>query len=257
MGESRILDLFLFSGQSSLPLKSLVEETISQEPAEIYRERMTSNILVTGSQNNLKHSFENRTPTLWTDFILKEIQNHYWDSIIVLVFIYLLLAIYLNSFIRSFLLLTFLMLITSFNICLRWIVPLSFSIDSLWMIPASTVMSFAILLILTRIVDVERSRGIDRDHSISDLRSQLLMPIACSTVPFAMSFIYKPLMAGGQGFWFEGILLGLFQLLNLVLLSRYIYPIFYLESEEFIEKKIYNTYLRWKKLQMKIWSKPN
>ncbi|HND84282.1 MAG TPA: hypothetical protein PLU50_00680, partial [Pseudobdellovibrionaceae bacterium] len=257
MGDSRILDLYLSSGQSSVPLKSLIEESITQEPAEIYRERMASNILVTGSLDNLKLSAEKRTPTLWTDFILKEIQNHYWDSLIVLVFIYLLLAIYLNSFIRSFLLLTFLMLMTSFNICLRWLIPISFSIDSLWMIPTNAIVCFAILLILTRIVDVERSRGIDRDLSISDLRAQLLMPIACSAIPFAISFIYKPLMNGGQGFWFEGGFLGLFQLINLSLLSRYIYPIFYLESEEFIEKKIYNTYLRWKKRQMKVWSKPS
>ncbi len=246
-----VADLYISGANgTSIPLKHLIEEKTQIESSEIYRERMSEFKLIKGPSSNLKTSPTQATNSSWTEYLKKEIKNHYRDFAIYLIFSYFVLAIYLNSFIRSLLLLGFLVLPASAILLTRIVLPIPFHVDSLWLITISTCLLFLVILTQTRIIDMDRTRGFDRDDSIADLKAQMLMPLSFVLLPFLVSLIAKSLISI-SGFWHEGLYISLGFGLCLFFINRYLFPLFYLESEEFIEKKIYNTYLFWRNFKQK------
>lgn len=186
-------------------------------------------------------------PTPWADYLLEQFRDFKDFHLISLIFLFFLFAIYLNSFIRSGLLMIFVLSTAGFVYLLREILPTPYHLDSLWLLYMGPFMALFQILVLTRVIDIERSRGYDRDLCIEETKEEFAPTVyICSWVLIVAIFIsglseYLPGLPT-LGLWKEGIFISLFTGVILLVSAHILFPLFYMTSEEFVDRILFRIY---------------
>lgn len=236
-------------GENARAVRLLASSEIRVEPSTILRNRMiVADVLQFKPSlwySNLKREPARESiPTQWTGFVLDQFSRYTRAHGITLVFFMLFLSLYLNSFARAGILVIYALATTSGTGLFYRFLPGALHTDCLWMLPLVPWVGLVAYLVISRVVDVERSRGHDRDLAIEEVRIQF-----APAVREAMVFVIASLAALGildwipflpsQGVWREGLFIALLCAVSTWLLFRYIFPVIYLRSEELLEDAAY------------------
>ena len=194
-------------------------------------------------------------PTAWTGYLLSQFERFKEFHLVSFVFLFFLFAIYLNSFVRSILLLLFSLSITSFLFLINLFFKVPFHADSLWLLYMGVFIALFQILVYTRIIDIERSRGYDRNLSIEEVRTHLAPGVYICSWIFVFALVISGLtekfsFLPSLGFWSEATYVGLLTAIFLPVSTHFLFPLFYLTSEEAINKlafRVYRLAMIWKK----------
>lgn len=226
-----------------MQLKLLTTSSYQQLDSSVYRNRLQKfNFVNYGSRNLLSQT--NLMPSQWTSYILNQFKEYYFGYISVGIYCFLLLAIYINSFVRPFILL-------GLGIAALGIGPLimitfhwPFHVDSLAFISLAGWFCIGIILLFSRVCDTERTRGHDRDDVVEDIREQLI-PVFHGTAylfclgVFLTSIFSQWVDANYFSFWSDAWIIALISSGVCYLTFNYLIPLFYLEGEEFLEERAF------------------
>jgi hypothetical protein len=122
---------------------------------------------------------------------------------------------------------------------------LNFHVDSLAFVNLTGWFVMALILIVTRICDTERSRGHDRDDVVEDIRVQFMpaffVNVICFCVSiFCASILSRYLQRDYFSFWYEAWIVAILILAIGYFTIKYAITLFYLEGEEFIEDRAFS-----------------
>lgn len=233
------------------PVRLLTQAKLQSDPSQIIRDN-----LVTGDHFIVNEEFNNGTfnspvhklsPTPWSQYLLNQFQEFKDLHLVSLIFLFFLFAIYLNSFIRSGMLMIFVIATVGFVYLFREVIPSAYHADSLWLLYIGPFMALFQILVLTRIIDIERSRGHDRDLCIEEAKEEFAPTVyICSWVLIIAIFIaglteYIPGIPT-LGLWKEGVFISAFTAVILLVSSHILFPLFYLNSEEFVDRILFRIY---------------
>ena len=249
-------------------LRLLVDSRIDFLASEIHRNRMQAADLVELDTSITKGNFKvgpsnGIVATQWTSYMMGQIDAFNWQHVSVAAFLYLLLALYLNSFVRATILVGLLGVPYSVGSGLRMLAPGVFHADSLWLFAFVPWLSLVQLLVLARIADVERIRGHDRDLVVNECRLQVAPSVLISILffPATLAIVGCFSMSGlvpEPGLWKEALGAGVIGAIITWLTALRIFPLFYLEAEETVERLVIQSVLRARALRRKIFgSEPN
>ena len=190
---------------------------------------------------------EGMQPTPWAEYLLEQFRAFKDFHLISLIFLFFLFAIYLNSFIRSGLLMIFVLSTAGFVYLLRELLPTPYHLDSLWLLYMGPFMALFQILVLTRVIDIERSRGYDRDLCIAEIKEEFAPTVyICSWVLIVAILVsgiseYLPGLPT-LGLWREGIFISVFTGVILLVSAHILFPLFYMTSEEFVDRILFRVY---------------
>jgi hypothetical protein len=252
---SQLLGELLLAGKDenteSKPIRVLTTEEITQTFGAIRRDN-----LVEGDHYYFKEGSHSGTfrpppidlrPTPWSAYLISEFKQFKDLHFVSLVFLFFLFAIYLNSFVRSAMLMIFVLASVGFVYMCRELIPSPFHLDSVWLLYLPAFLALFQILVLTRVIDIERTRGIDRDLSLRFVQQSFAPAVfMCSFV-----IVLAVLLAGvseqllfslSLGFWKEGLFIAVMTAVILVVSQKVLFPLFYLVSEEFVDRIVFRIY---------------
>lgn len=228
-----------------LRLGLILEPKITLYPSQVFRSQLTrvnevtlSNEITGGNflhkvDNDLKPSPKTKK---WFDQHKIFLKNKW----IVMVFTFILMSLYLNSFFRGGALTIFAFAASGAISIWKFAMSSTYHLDSLWFdwVPMWVVLS--VILLLSRMVDVERLRGSDRGLVLPDMERNFSYVVK-SVIPFCgLSFITLGAMdflpwSLSSYFYYEGVLVGVISLLLGYLSFYYLFRLFYISGDEFVE----------------------
>lgn len=236
----------------SISIDALTTARFEQKPARIVRDNMIEGDRVRPQADRSRGSFQPRLdsrifPTPWTDYLLKQYRDFQTTQWLSLIFVFLLFAIYLNSFIRSALVVFFALATTGFVLLVRGLIPETFHSDSLWLLQVGTFLALFQILVSARIIDIERSRGSDRDLCIEEIKREFAPTVFLCSITFVIAIFVGGLtefipFLPAMGFWKEGVVLALLMAAILVYSAHILFALFYLSSEEFLDRWMFRAY---------------
>jgi hypothetical protein len=186
-------------------------------------------------------------PNPWSSFLLDELNAFSEFHYVSLLFLFILLSLYLNSFVRGALVFIFTLVPTALFFLFRTVLPGVYNADSLWMLYVVPWSSVFVLLIISRIVDIERTRGFDRDISVEEIRRHFAPSIAMTmwfvvACFFVMGVTEQLSFVPSLGFWKEGLLVAVLVAFMDWLTNRTLFPLFYFTSEEAVDSILFRVY---------------
>lgn len=236
-------------------VRALMSMSVSNVEESIFRDNMSRGDRIefkeeVGGQNFSRDFPEEVQPTPWTSFLLEQFQRYKSYHLVSLIFLFLVLAMYLNSFIRSGLIVVFAIATAGFEMVIHELLPGTFHADSLWLANMGTFMALFQILVLARLIDIERSRGFDRDRCIQNIKATMAPGVyLCS-----WSFVLALFVAGATefipglstlGFWRESIAMSVTSGIILVFSAHILFPLYYLRSETVVNDIAFKFY-KWK-----------
>ena len=236
------------------PLRVLTDVRLESLDSVIIKDNMKKGHRVQREIGNgggifLEQLSEKFTATPWTEYLLGQFQryrNQHWIS---LIFLFLVFAIYLNSFVRSGLVLFFALSTAGFIAVVQYILPGVIHADSLWLMNVGGFMALFQILTLARVIDIDRTRGFDRDLCLKEVKEK----IAPGVYLCSWSFVIALFVAGlteyipglpTLGFWIEAIFNSVLTGLILIFSTHLLFPLFYLNSEEALSEIAFKLYKR-------------
>lgn len=251
-------------GGDAKNLRLLVDSKIESLPSEIHRNRMQASDWVGLDTVRTRGNLKARPPselraTQWSSYVLDQIDDFNWQHVSVVAFLYLLLSLYLNSFVRAATLVGLMGFPYAIAAGLRAIVPGVFHADSLWLFAFVPWLCLVQLLVLARVADVERTRGHDRDPVVDDCRIQLAPSVFIATLffPSALAILGALSLTGVMaepGLWREGLGAGVLGAIVTGYTAQRIFPLFYLEAEETVERLVIQSVLKARRLRRRIFN---
>jgi hypothetical protein len=193
--------------------------------------------------NVLKEPFDTSIkPTSLTKQWRSGHKNFLRDHIVSSLFIFTFLSLYNNSFYRGWIITVICLAQSGLSSGLLFLQKDILPVDSLWLENLPQWLSLAIILILTRPVDLERLRGNDFEDSLSKIETFFARAVLASLILFASGFLIIGLLSLNRGPSFSSLLTQsslFFAILTFVfgLLSyRFLFFSFYLSREKTIDK---------------------
>ena len=252
------------ASKPSLPIETLTAAHLEQKASRIVRDNMVEGDRVRPSYDRSRGSFltslsSSVFPTPWTDYLLKQFREYQSTHWISLIFLFFLFAIYLNSFIRSAQVVLFALSTTGFVLLIRSLIPDAFHADSLWMLELGTFLALFQILVSSRIIDIERSRGFDRDLCIEAVKKEFAPTVFLCSGTFVLAILVGGLteffpFVPAMGFWKEGVVLAVLMGAILMYSAHILFSLFYLSSEEYLDRiifRFYRAFTLWKRLRSK------
>ena len=135
---------------------------------------------------------------------------------------------------------------------LRQVFPSFYHADSLWILYVPVLLGLLQILVLTRIIDIERTRGHDRDLCVDEVRKEMAPGIYLCSWVFVIGLILGGVcellsIIPSMGLWKEGLFISLCCALILPLSTHVFFPLFYLESEETLSRIGFRIYRLWRR----------
>ena len=195
---------------------------------------------------NKKTSSLRRSPL--TKFWFTQYKKFLKNKWIVLIFTFILISLYLNSFIRGGLLTLTCFAVELVVSIFRWMFGWPYHLDSLWMSWLPLWITLFIMLVLSRITDVERMRGNDRDLVIREVERYFatvckwsfyfigLALIGWSTLDH-IPFLLSPTTS------YEGVFIGILTIAMGLVTYLYLFRLFYVTEDEFLEELTFRLFV--------------
>ncbi|MCB0420994.1 MAG: efflux RND transporter permease subunit [Bdellovibrionales bacterium] len=233
-------------------VRTLMDKSVMDLDTVIVRDNMTrGDRVVLGSEFGGSTFLQNRPegvePTPWTGFLIGQFQRYKSYHIVSLIFLFLAFAMYLNSFVRGGLILIFALATAGFELIVHLLLPVAYHADSLWLGNMGSFMGLFQILVLARLIDIERSRGHDRDKCIDEIQASLAQGVYfCS-----WSFVLALFVAGltefipglpTLGFWREALVMSITSGLILIFSSKILFPLYYMRSETVFNNWAFSLY---------------
>lgn len=228
-----------------MPIRLLASVDLRMQSSRILRNRMIRSDQVTlpakYHRNDLKKTpSKEYLPTQWTQYLLAGITRFNRTHLVAMVFFLLLLSFYLNHFLRAGMLVMYALTMTTL-VLFAYVWIGDFHIDSLWLLYFPPWLGLLGYIVISRVIDVERSRGYDRDLVVKEVRLQFV-PSVVMALGFALASLFclgllewipRP---PGLGLWHEAVFLSLLGTVQGWLLFRYLFPVIYLKSEATLDR---------------------
>jgi hypothetical protein len=235
-------------GLQGRKLKVLADINYSNKPSKIMRSQLQTNNVVTVPNRSLNSSPpEGTTPTSWSAFIIEQLRSYQHFHSVSLLFLFLALSLYLNSFFRGATVLVFCTAPMALVYLMRCLIPGYYHVDSLWFLYFAPWTSVLILLVISRIGDIERSRGYDRDLCVEEIRKNYAPSVSYSVwfIVVALGFMgateWIPFIPT-LGVWKEALFLSVAVGVLAYLTNRILFPLFYFTSEELLDTMLLRIY---------------
>ncbi len=228
----------------NLLLSHLTESKYEYLDSTVYRNRLQKYNFVERGQNNLLEKVD-LTSSQWTAFILDQFKKYYMSYISVLVYCILFLALYINSFVRPVIVIGISLSALGITPLILLLFNLKFHVDSMAFVNLSGWYVMALILIVTRICDTERTRGHDRDDVVEDIRVQFVPAFFLNSLCFCISIFCTSILSRWMqpdyfSFWYEAWIVAIALLAICYFTIKYAISLFYLEGEEFIEDRAFS-----------------
>jgi hypothetical protein len=188
-----------------------------------------------------------------TRYMFKEYEGYLSSHWTVLLFLFVLLSLFLNSFFRGALLSVFSMSIWKLDEIIGTLIGHSFNIDSLWSSALPLWVCITTLLLLSKVVDVERVRGNDKLKALQDLQCKMSLSTVYGLLLIILSlawwWIANHLISKNIFMSYSYELLNISITLFFVSVLTYflLFRLYYIESESIVENirlKLYLWYYR-------------
>jgi hypothetical protein len=248
-------------GAAPLRLGLILEPKISLYSSQIFRSQLTrvnelSPLPKLSGGNFLYKNKSHLKPSPKTKKWLDQHKVFLKNKWIVVVFTFILLSLYLNSFFRGGALTIFAFAASGGVSMIKSIFSSPYHLDSLWLSWMPMWIVLSVILLLGRMVDVERLRGSDRDVVLKDMERNFSYFVKC-IIPFCgISFLILGVMdylpwSLRSYFYHEALLVGILTLLLGYLSFYYLFRLYYISGDEFIEKLTFRLFGWFIKLRYK------
>jgi hypothetical protein len=218
------------------------------EPNQIFRMSLEqTNIFFVNDQEKSKHNFVGTfkhtelKPAQKTQYIINSMQEYFRVSVYSLVFCFFLTSIYLNSFLRSFVLLLLGLASTSLFGLVYFLIPGLIHLDSIWIIPFPFWFTILLLLTYTLPMDIERRRGNNLQEVLKET-AEKTGGIIRATGLFVGAFLILTAipqlfeLSGGQHYLYNGIGTGFIILIVTYLCTSSFFKLYYITAQESLER---------------------
>ena len=250
LDERNFSSLLIGSKNTNVPSKNLghiTKKEMTLLPKSIFHEQITRADQFYFSHgekiNFLKRPLDpSIKPTSLTKKWRSGHKNFLRDHIVSFIFIFTFLSLYMNSFYRGWIITVICLAQSGISSGLLFLQKDILPLDSLWLENLPQWLSLAIILILTRPIDLERLRGNDFEDSLSKIEIFFARAVFGSLILFASGPLIIGLLSLNKGPSFSFLLTEsslFFAVLTFVfgLISyRFLFFSFYMSSEKTIDK---------------------
>jgi hypothetical protein len=246
-------------GQVSMPLRIFTIPKISLMEKSIFRGQLNRQKKVVipddVSKGNLFHKLNNPATfgSSKTRFMFNEYEKYLNNHWTVVLFLFVLLSLFLNSFYRGALLSLFSMSVWKLHDLIGVLWGSSFNLDSLWMAAIPIWLCLTIILLLSKVADIERLRGNSQKLVLLDLGSKMSLAMVYGITLFIASltwwWIACNIITANDLFSFSSELLRIS--VGLIIVGAFtffiLFRLYYVTSESTLESirlKLYLWYYR-------------
>ncbi len=230
------------------PIRVLASANVKIAPSRILRNRMVraDQVMLDSRRlnDNLKKTPPTVSPSQWTQYLLSQISRFNQLHFLAIVFFGLLLSLYLNHFLRAGILIICGLAMSALVLSPYSITRTAYHIDSLWLLHYVPWLGLVGYVVISRIIDVERSRGNDRDLAVQDARIQfaptVMMALAFAVIALCVLGILERIPRfSGLGLWHEALWLSAVGVIVVLAMGYHLFPVIYLKSEEILDNLAY------------------
>ncbi|HAZ12939.1 MAG: hypothetical protein A2X86_09120 [Bdellovibrionales bacterium GWA2_49_15] len=268
------LDAFEFSKLSltrkekgALPLSIITSQNLTAEESYIFRSQLDrrnekSSRSETESRHSLPLTESSDDGTLqapFSTYLASQFHDFKRNGPFALLFLFIVLALYLNSFYRAGILLSLGMISSAAYPFVKVLAHSSFHLDSLWPMALPMWATLAGVLLVSRSIDTERGRGNDRDEVLREAEMHIYPTIRGAMAflglgIFLCGLIDRVFISQGQNFFLECMGLGLAILIMGHVGINHFFRLYYLVAQIFLERqalKVILLYYRFRTKGMK------
>ena len=230
----------------------LLKPTLDKLPSQIFRSQLTRVDELSYQRAQTHGNFLYKPTTkVKKSPITKHWFNQYHmflnNSWIVLVFTFILSSLYLNSFFRGGVLTIISFSVPVFISIFKLVTQSPIHLDSMWFMWLPVWMLLAVILLLSRMVDVERLRGNDRDVVLHEMEinfsSSVFWGILYVGSAFFILGLFDFIPWSLQSYFFrEGILIAVATIVVGYITYYYFFRLFYISGDEFMERLTFKIF---------------
>jgi len=189
-------------------------------------------------------------PAPFTSYFFAQYGEFLRTTFFALVFLFVLASIYLNSFVRALIVVAIGFVSNSLFLLWKVAVGPAVHLDSLWLTQLTFWISTACLFFISRSLDIERTRGNDRDDVINEVTVNFVPVVKGAFIYFALSLLVCGLFdflffKQNMNFFLDGIWVGIALLIIGLLTCNHLFRLYYLVAQIFIDKMAIKFLLLW------------
>ncbi len=240
------------SGQKPSHLGHITKKTIVSVPKVIFHEQINrvdqfyfkdlnknqSNFL------NKPKNDKNFKETSLTKFWRKHHRNFISSHLVSFIFIFTFLSLYMNSFYRGWIITAICLAQSGLSSGILFLLKDVIPLDTLWLDNLPQWLSIAIILVLTRPMDLERVRGLDIEVALKKLKDFYARAILAAAVLFSsgpiilgiLSIPNESIIPMSKLLTQSSIFIGILTLFLGLISYRFLFFSFYISSEKTIDK---------------------
>ncbi|MBI2519783.1 MAG: efflux RND transporter permease subunit [Bdellovibrio sp.] len=268
-----ILNAFEFSklslaqkDKNALPLSIITNQNLVAEESYIFRSQLDrrneKNSLAEMQYRRslplmkIENSKDNTLLAPFSAYLASQFEDYKRNGPFALLFLFILLALYLNSFYRAGILLSLGMISNAVYPFFKVILQSSFHLDSLWPITLPMWATLAAVLLVSRSIDTERGRGNDRDEVLREAEMHIYPTIRAAIIflgsaVFLCGAIDRLFISQGQNFFLECMGLGLAVLVMGHIGINHFFRLYYLVAQIFLERQALKVILLYYRFRAK------
>ena len=240
------------SGEKPSHLGHIAKKTIISVPKLIFHEQIKRvnqfyfKDLDKNQSNFLKKPKKdaNFEETSLTKFWRKHHKNFIQDHITSFIFIFTFLSLYMNSFYRGWIITAICLAQSGLSSGTLYLLKDVIPLDTLWLDNLPQWLSLAVILILTRAMDLERVRGLDIEVALKKLKDFYARAVLASLFLFSsgpiilglLSLFNEDLITLSGLFTQSSLFIGVLTLILGLISYRFLFFSFYISSEKSIDR---------------------
>ena len=240
------------AGENPSNLGHITKKTIISIPKVIFHEQInkvdqfyfkglnkfqTNFLTKPNSSNNFKE-------TSLTRFWRKHHDNFIKDHLTSFIFIFTFLSLYMNSFYRGWIITAICLAQSGLSSGVLFLLKDVIPLDTLWLDNLPQWLSIAIILVLTRPMDLERIRGLDIEVALKKLKDFYARAIFGALILFStgpiilgiLSLLDEGIIPMSELFTQSSLFIGILTLILGIISYRFLFFSFYISSERSIDK---------------------
>lgn len=234
-------------GKAPVYLKQIAAPSLSRSEKSIYRSQMDRRVLVSSNRDyefpvDDSKIFSHTARTILIENEFSAYKRNFWS---VVLFSFLILSLYFNSFIRGGLALVYSQVFLTLPGLIAWIFNRPLPVDSIHLSLFVAWFPICALMFLSRSIDIERLRGNEKNDSVVQLTNYFNDTFIWMSVGVTATFCIMPLISrfksqhslaqilvDGQDYY------GVFILVAMALLLLISFRLFYTSTERHLDRVI-------------------
>ncbi|MDC0253571.1 efflux RND transporter permease subunit [Bacteriovoracales bacterium] len=238
------------TGEKPRNLGHIAKKTVVSVPKLIFHEQINrvDQFYFKGTSEN-KSNFLNKPQdskfkaTSLTQFWRKHHKKFVQDHLTSFIFIFTFLSLYMNSFYRGWIITAVCLAQSGISSGILFLLKDVMPLDTLWLDNLPQWLSVAVILVLTRPMDIERLRGLDIEVALKNLKDFYARAVLAALILFssgplilgALSLTSEKMMPFATIFSQSSIFVGVLTLVLGLISYRFLFFSFYISSEKTID----------------------